>query len=285
MKLTSGPNVPTQFTDINNHRLAYRSSGIGMPLILCNRLRGVLDSWDPEFLDALAEHFRVIIFDYRGIGNSTGVASYGVEDLTQDVIDLADSLGVDIFVAGGWSIGGLAVEGLVAQYPDRISHALLLGALPIIKSTSSLRHNIYEQAEIFDDDFNREAALFFGPVTEQTLLAARESHDRMAQRSEDRSPIMTDNAYKTLLASATGRTQSRPDLELEQLLASTTVPILVMSGDHDILSPVQNWLECSGVWNSLHLMVLPRAGHAPHHRFPQLAASIIASFVSFSDSP
>jgi len=285
MKLTSASDVPTQFAYINGHRLAYRSIGSGMPLILCQRLRGVLDSWDPEFLDALAEHFRVIVFDYRGIGSSTGIASYNIDTLTQAVIDLADALGVDIFVAGGWSIGALVIESLVAKYADRISHILLLSALPITASTASMRSDIYKQARLFDNDPNREMTLLFGPASAKTEVAARESRARMARRAQDRSPAMSDHAYMTLLASAADQTHKRVDQIVEQFLASTNIPILAISGDHDCLSPARHWLECSGVWNSLHVAVLPRAGHAPHHRFPQLVASIVVAFVAHSDCP
>jgi pimeloyl-ACP methyl ester carboxylesterase len=208
-----------------------------MPLILCQRFRGVLDSWDPEFLDTLAEHFRVIIFDYRGTGNSTGAASYDIDALTQGVIDLADSLGIDIFVAGGWSIGALAVESLAEKYPDRISHVLLLGALPVTGSTAPWRSDIYKQARLFDDNPDHEMALLFGPASTQTDCAARQSYERMARRTKDRSPVMSDQAYNWLLASATDPTHKRADQRVEQFLASTDIPILVISGDHDCLSP------------------------------------------------
>src|SRR5690242_16075784 len=59
-------NVKTTYAEINGRKIAYRSLGKGTPLILCNRFRGILDSWDPAFLDAVAKDFTVIIFDYSG---------------------------------------------------------------------------------------------------------------------------------------------------------------------------------------------------------------------------
>lgn len=62
----------TQYADIENKQIAYRKIGTGTPLILANRFRGTLDTWDPLFLDLLAKNNTVITFDYPGIGYSEG---------------------------------------------------------------------------------------------------------------------------------------------------------------------------------------------------------------------
>jgi len=50
----SAVTAPTRFVDVRERTLAYRSVGHGQPIVLCNRFRGVLDLWDPAFLDGLA---------------------------------------------------------------------------------------------------------------------------------------------------------------------------------------------------------------------------------------
>ena len=42
------------------------------PLVLLQHFRGNLDNWDPALIDALATTRRVITFDNRGVGASTG---------------------------------------------------------------------------------------------------------------------------------------------------------------------------------------------------------------------
>ena len=79
----------TQFAESNGRKIAYRSIGGGQPILLCNRFRGVLDTWDPAFIDALARHFRVITFDYSGMGRSTGKATFEQHSLANDARDLA----------------------------------------------------------------------------------------------------------------------------------------------------------------------------------------------------
>ena len=52
----------TQFAIIDNQKLAYRKIGRGSPIILTNRFRGTLDTWDPLFLDLLAKNNTVTTF-------------------------------------------------------------------------------------------------------------------------------------------------------------------------------------------------------------------------------
>lgn len=54
----SAVNTPTRYAVIAEKKIAYRTLGKGETIILCNRFRGILDSWDPAFLDGLAKEFR-----------------------------------------------------------------------------------------------------------------------------------------------------------------------------------------------------------------------------------
>nr|GFB78106.1 hypothetical protein [Tanacetum cinerariifolium] len=94
--------APNLFVERNGRRLAYRRFGAGQHILFCNRFRGDLDTWDPAFLDALAAlGFEVIIFDYSGLGLSTGERTYNPLVLAKDVIDLLDTLDLPQVVLGG----------------------------------------------------------------------------------------------------------------------------------------------------------------------------------------
>jgi pimeloyl-ACP methyl ester carboxylesterase len=64
-----------------------------------------------------------------------------------------------------------------------------------------------------------------------------------------------------------------------QALKDTNVPILHLGADHDISVPVENWYALGGQLPTLNLITYPRAGHAPHHQLPELAAAQIAAFI------
>jgi pimeloyl-ACP methyl ester carboxylesterase len=62
-------------------------------------------------------------------------------------------------------------------------------------------------------------------------------------------------------------------------LEQTGTPILVISGDHDIGFPVENWFTLSRKWRSLFLSVLPRSGNGVQHQYPELVANLVICFV------
>ena len=49
----SAVSAPTQYAQLADRQLAFRDIGRGIPLLMCVRFRGTLDSWDPAFIDAL----------------------------------------------------------------------------------------------------------------------------------------------------------------------------------------------------------------------------------------
>jgi 3-oxoadipate enol-lactonase len=76
-------------------------------------------------LHALAERHRVIVFDQRWHGNGIRSHEFSLADCAGDVIAVADALGLDEFVLGGYSMGGLVAQLTARDHPDRV-HGLLL---------------------------------------------------------------------------------------------------------------------------------------------------------------
>ena len=55
------------------------------PLLLCQRFRGTMDDWDPEFVARLSTARRVIRFDNLGIGESSGETPNTVRGMAEVV--------------------------------------------------------------------------------------------------------------------------------------------------------------------------------------------------------
>ncbi|MEA5141138.1 alpha/beta fold hydrolase [Arcicella rigui] len=106
---------------IDGKKRAYPQFGTGEHLVLVNRFRGVLDTWDPLFLDGLAVQNTVIIFDYSGIGLSEGELPLNTIDVAKEIIKLLDYLGIQQFNVLGWSYGGLVTQSLMFLYPVLIA--------------------------------------------------------------------------------------------------------------------------------------------------------------------
>lgn len=269
----------TQYLELDDRRIAYRVVGVGKPLVLFNRFRGVLDTWDPQFIDSLVGHgFQVFTFDYSGLGLSSGDKSYNPAALVKDARQLIHGLGLDDVAIGGWSLGGIVAQIYLAMFGSEVSHVILLGTTPpgpLVKPAEQL---FYDMAAKPGVDLEQFTTIFFEPADEASRAASRRSLERISLRSRDRSPDV-DAEWAIAQIGRTPRNPAFPSDDVLQALKHTAVPILHLGGDHDIIFPVENWYALNGVLPTLHVITYPRAGHGPHHQFPLAAAAQIAAFV------
>lgn len=276
--MTTAATAPNQFVEIAGARIAYRTLGHGPTLLLLNRMRGTLDTWDPLFLDEVAKSNRVITMDYPGIGYSTGTMPAEMDDVAKFVAAFADALGLDKFVLGGWSWGGTVAQTFLIEHPGRATHVVLIGTAPPGKGPVPIQQAFLERAFKPVNDLDDEVVLFFEPDSEFSRTAAKASHDRIYARPgvTERIPSTPEKIQAYLKVAATYQEDALGRL---QKLKATRTPILVISGDHDISTAVENWYALNRQIPNAHLIVYPRTGHAPQHQYPELAAAQIALFL------
>ncbi|HEX9712026.1 MAG TPA: alpha/beta hydrolase [Actinomycetota bacterium] len=77
-------------------------------------------------VSGLAERFRVVTFDNRGIGE-TGAppAPYTVEQMAADTVALLDALGIERAHLIGTSLGGCIALEVALSYPERVERLVL----------------------------------------------------------------------------------------------------------------------------------------------------------------
>lgn len=82
-------------------------------------------NWYPVF-DALGEHYRVFAFDHRGHG--AGLRTRGrfrLDDCADDVVAVADALGIERFTAVGYSMGGPIAMLTWLRHRERVDALVL----------------------------------------------------------------------------------------------------------------------------------------------------------------
>ena len=120
----------TRYARIDDREIAYRIQGDGPPILLLNRFRGTLDTWDPLFLQQLAGSQTVITLDYPGVGYSEGELPLDAKALAAEVMKLAGHLELETFDVLGWSYGGLIAQYVAFLYPETVRKAVLIGTNP-----------------------------------------------------------------------------------------------------------------------------------------------------------
>ena len=64
-------NIPAKKVHVGDIDIAYRTFGKGIPILLISGSGLVMDAWDPSILKDLSANHTVIVFDNRGVGNTT----------------------------------------------------------------------------------------------------------------------------------------------------------------------------------------------------------------------
>jgi len=269
----------TRFADLGDRKIAYRSYGVGKAIIFVNRFRGTLDTWDPLFVASMAEKFNVIVFDYSGIGSSTGSLVPDITIVAKDVKDLAEALKLDSVVVLGWSYGGLVAQTAALLYPNLVTHAVLVGTNPPGQNEVPIEQAFYDAALKPLNNFDDEIVLFFEPKSESSRLAAKASHDRIHKKIDVSKIPSTMDVFQLYFGG--GDTFREDALNFREQLKKTKTPILIISGDHDISFAVDNWYPIINQMTNAQMIVYSATGHAPQHQYPELTAQYIINFVEY----
>ena len=106
----------------------YEITGEGAPLVLIHGWSQDLTIWDGQVRD-FARNYRVIRYDRRGYGKSTGDSDQTADP--DDLRILLDSLGVRAAYILGLSAGSRAALNFAVAFPDRVKGLVLYGQAPI----------------------------------------------------------------------------------------------------------------------------------------------------------
>src|SRR5918994_5389726 len=109
--------------------IAYKMSGRGEPILLISGGSADKNAWDPSFISDLSSNHTVIVFDNRGVGNTTiGSKPYTLEQLANDTAGLLDALKIQNANVLGYSLGSWIAEQLTITYPEKVSRLILVGS-------------------------------------------------------------------------------------------------------------------------------------------------------------
>ena len=133
------------FETVNGVRIHYAEAGSGEPLVMLHGWPQHWWSWR-HMIGPLAEHYRVICPDLRGMGWSEAPATgYSVWDLTADLVGLLDALDLDDVRLVGHDWGSLAAYQAALDDPERFKRLVPMGGVHLWSATGS-RPLIYFRA-------------------------------------------------------------------------------------------------------------------------------------------
>ena len=90
--------APTEHVQVGDINIAYKRFGQGKPILFISGTSQTKDAWEPTLLSQLAAatNHTVIVFDNRGIGETTvGTKPFSIEQFANDTVGLLDALYVE----------------------------------------------------------------------------------------------------------------------------------------------------------------------------------------------
>lgn len=244
--------APTRIAHTALGAVGYREVGHGPTLIMITGFSASMDDWAPYFVDALARHFRVVVFDNAGIGRTAPLpAPLSVPEMAAQTSALMRTLGLGRCDLLGWSMGGMIAQSLAVTHSDQVRRLVLAAT----EAGTGEATPVPSAAQAALDRGNVEASL------NMLFPADHTATERYV------TGIQTYATYYT--ASAAVRDQQQTAINQWFAGAETAgrhpdeirAPTLVADGSDDPLDPVANDRMLARLIPGAHLILYPNAGH------------------------
>jgi pimeloyl-ACP methyl ester carboxylesterase len=225
---------------VNNSgvRIHFQVEGDGPPLVLQHGLTQCTVDWiECGYAANLRPHFRVIMIDARGHGQSDKPHDAALYDLSlrvSDVTSVLDALNVARADYWGYSMGGYIGFGLAKFCPDRLDHLVIGGQHPYARDQSVFRGWV-------------KAAIAGGTPLKDAIAAIDPS-------------LMESYKKRLRAADLNALLAATPDREtMEEILPNIAAPCFLYVGEEDpILTQVRS---AASLIPSVRLLTIPGLTH------------------------
>ena len=259
----------------NGIELYYETHGEGKPLALVSGLGYPLWQWH-KMVPYLAEHFKVITFDNRGVGQSDRPAGpYTAQMLAADTVGLLDALGIDKAIVAGHSMGGFIAQAMALDYPQRVEKLILCS------TNFGGPHHVPVTAEamkVLTDVTSDPLTRFKNGLVVSTAPGWAEKNPEMIEewiKWRVANPI-EPAPYQAQLT--IGLALLPEAAAFENKLPNITVPVLILFGAHDKVVPAANADLLAKQLPVSQIRILPDAGHFFPIEIPEAASRAIIEF-------
>jgi len=247
-------------------------AGRGQPLVLLHAFPLSSAMWELQRA-ALRGTCRVLTADLRGFGRSPlGGDEPSLDHMADDLAALLDDRGIDQAVVGGVSMGGYVVMALLRRHPARVRAALLADTKASADAPAARENRERIATTVLAEGGPRVLLDDVLPtlVGRTTVDARADVLDRVRKLVAAAPPAAVAWAQRAMAA--------RPDSFAT--LRSTAVPVLVVVGEEDTLSPPSDAEAMVEALPDARLVRVPCAGHLAALEAPEAFNDAVRDFVA-----
>jgi 3-oxoadipate enol-lactonase len=255
--------IREQHAAVGGVAMRWLEAGTGWPVVLLHAFPVPADMWRPQLAE-VADGFRLIAPDL------CARAGEGIDGYARNVGALLDSLAIDAAAIGGLSMGGYVTFALYRLEPRRFSAMILADTRPQADTDDgratrrALRRRLAEGG-------SRAVADAMIPF----LLSERARREQPEIVSTVRAMIEAQPA--AAIDDAIVAMMDRPDST--PLLAGIGVPVLVVAGEHDEVTPPDVARAMERLVPRARSAVIPAAGHLSNLEQPAAFSRVLHDFL------
>ena len=280
----------SRFVQTSKWRLHYNEAGQGHPVIMLHGMGPGATAWSNfhQNFQELAKHYRVILLDFPGWGKSDAFDCSSVSRAVANaeaVKLLMDGLGIEKAALVGNSMGGGCVLQFMASYPDRISHAVTMGAglfaIPNIFSPGGFTEGIRTLMEAYADPSPEN----FRRLVKVMVFDASFVTDELT-RQRSKGALANREHLTNVLKAPMGR-GGGPFAGVEEVmskLVQSQTPTLMIHGRDDRVVPMEVSLRTSALIPNSRVMILNRCGHWAQVEHAAEFNCVLAGFLEMNSS-
>ena len=247
------------------------SSGEKAPLLLIHGLGGDKDNYT-RLSRYLTDHYRVVIPDLPGFGESTRdvTASYGIASQVKRLRAFVESMGLTSFHLAGHSMGGAIAGAYAYAYPDQVRSLLLIAPAGV---RSALDSELFEMMKKGENPFIVENMQDFEVLMDLVFydrpFIPRPVKQLFATTAAQNRPIL-EKVISDLMADP---------FNLEHAVAGYPGAVLVIWGEKDrVVHPEGAGILAFGT-GGVEMELLENCGHMPILEQPKETAALYRSFL------
>ena len=252
--------------------LYYEQHGQGPDLVLIGGLTSDHQIWRSA-LRTFSQHYRVLIFDNRGAGQSSSPDyPYTIEMMANDTLNLMDALHIKKAHILGHSMGGGIAMQLALLAPDRVDKLILVSSRPKISAVAAMLFGMREKLQKLNvpEELLAEYTMpiLFGDRFLQNNMNIKGFAQWTVRNPHPQTPI----GYKHQLHASSTR-------DIIDELPNITADTLIINGTEDVLVPITYADKLSQQFPNARLALIPDCAHMPHVEQPEAFEKAVMGFI------
>ena len=251
-------------------RIAVDHVGGGPLLVFLHGIGGNRTNWHDQ-LPEFGRHFHAVAWDARGYGDSgdyDGALDFG--DFAVDLARVIDHFGAKQAHLVGLSMGAVIAMDFATRYRDRVATLTLCDSLPGFGHLTEAQRREFirlRQEPLLAGKAPRDIA----PTVARTLVGKSPRPGTFERLVASISALHQESYIKTI----TGAVNYARPLRIE----SIEVPVMVLVGDEDPLTPPATSRELARRIPGARLTVIASAGHLSNIEQPEAFNRAVLGFL------